>query len=76
MTYVTRRQRAEKRKKRFKLVAIAIAAVAIICLTLFCFLSWRSSEEHRKAVAGLNIPEYSGQAYVVMNNNVPCHTDI
>lgn len=35
MTYVTRRQRAENRKKKFKRVAIAIVAVAIICLALF-----------------------------------------
>lgn len=71
MTYVTRRQRAENRKKKLKRVAIAIVAVAIICLALFCFLSWRLSESHRKAIAGLNIPAYSGQPYAVINNNVP-----
>lgn len=71
MTYVTRRQRAENRKKKLKGVAIAIVAVAIICFALFCFLSWRSSESHRRKIAGLNIPEYSGQPYAVINNNVP-----
>ncbi len=71
MTYVTRRQRAENRKKKLKRVAIAIVAVAIICLALFCFLSWRLSESHREAIAGLNIPAYSGQPYAVINNNVP-----
>lgn len=71
MTYVTRRQRAEKRKKKLRRVAIAIVGVAIICFALFCFFFWKSSERHRKASAELNIPTYSGQPYAVMNNNVP-----
>ena len=71
MTYVTRRQRAENRKKKLKRVAIAIVAVAIICLALFCFLKWRSSEAHRKYQASLKIPEYSGQAYAEINGNIP-----
>ena len=75
MTYVTRRQRIEKRKKKLKLVAIAIVAVAIICLAIFVFLSWKTSENHRKAITGLNVPEYSGQAYAVINNNVPYFED-
>ncbi len=68
-------QRAEDRKKKLKRAAIAIAAVAIICFGFYCFLSWRALEEHRKAVAGLNIPEYSGQAYAVINNNIPFFED-
>ena len=75
MTYVTRRQRTKKRKKKLKLVAIAIVAVAIICVAIFVFLSWKSSENHRDSVAGLNVPEYSGQAYAVINNNVPYFED-
>lgn len=75
MTYVMRRQRAEKRKKKLKLVAIAIVAVAIICIAIFVFLSWKSSEKHRKVITGLNIPKYSGQPYVVINNNVPYFED-
>lgn len=71
MTYVTRRQRAENRKKKLKRVAIAIVAVAIICFALFCFLKWRSSEAHRKYQASLKIPEYSGQAYAEINGNIP-----
>lgn len=71
MTYVTRRQRAEKRKKKFKMVAIAVLAVAIICLGLLCFIKWRFTESQRKYINGLQIPEFSGQAYVVINDNVP-----
>lgn len=71
MTYVTRRQRAEKRKKKFKLAAIAMIAVAILCVTFFVFLKWWSSEAHRKYQVSLKIPEYSGQAYAVINDNVP-----
>lgn len=71
MTYVTRRQRAEKRKKRFKLVAIAMIAVAIICVAGIGILKWKSSEQYRKQQAGLYIPSYAGEPYVVINGNVP-----
>jgi DNA-entry nuclease len=71
MTYVTRRQRAENRKKKLKRAAIAIVAVAIIFLALFGFVSWRLTENHGKATSGLNIPIFSGQPYAVINNNVP-----
>lgn len=71
MTYVVRRQRVEKRKKKFKMVAIAVLAVAIICLGILCFIKWRFTESQRKYINGLQIPEFSGQAYVVINDNVP-----
>ena len=71
MTYVTRRQRAENRKKKFKRVAIAVIAVAIICVAFWGFLRWKSSEAHRRYQASLKIPEYSGQAYVEINDNIP-----
>ena len=75
MTYVTRRQRAEKRKKKFRLVAIAIIAVAIICVAGICLLKWKSSEGYRRQQAGLHIPAYSGEAYAIINENVPYFTD-
>lgn len=75
MTYVTRRQRAEKRKKKFKLVAIAIIAVAIICVAGVCLLKWKSSESHRQQSAGLSIPEYTGEPYAEINGNIPFFTD-
>ena len=71
MTYVARRQRVEKRKKKFKMVAIAVLAVAIICLGILCFIKWRFTESQRKYINRLQIPEFSGQAYVVINDNVP-----
>lgn len=71
MTYVARRQRVEKRKKKFKMVAIAVLAVAIICLGILYFIKWRFTESQRKYINGLQIPEFSGQAYVVINDNVP-----
>ena len=71
MTYVTRRQRVEKRKKMFKMVVIAVLAVAIICLGILCFIKWRFTESQRKYINGLQIPEFSRLAYVVINDNVP-----
>lgn len=75
MTYITRRQRAERRKKRVKLVAIAIVAVAIICIAGIGALKWKSLEQYRKQQAGLSIPQYAGEPYVVINGNIPYFTD-
>ena len=73
--YIPQRELAKKRKKRLRF-AIAIAAVAIIYFSIFSFLVWKSSENYRRAVAGLNIPAYSGQPYVVINDNVPFFEDV
>ena len=69
--YVTRRQRVENKRQSFKTVVIAIIVVVILCIAIFGFLKWKSYENHRKYVEGLQIPEYSGQAYVVINDNMP-----
>lgn len=71
MTYITRRQRKEKRKKKLKLIGIAIVAVAIICFVLLLFAKYKYSEINPKTMSCLEIPEYSGRAYTVINNNVP-----
>lgn len=71
MVYVTRRQREEKRKKKIKLVAIAMVAVAIACVTLFCFLKEMPFESYHNEQGNIEFPEYSGQAYTVINGNVP-----
>lgn len=75
MTYVTRRQRKERRKKKMKRVAIAVIAVAIICVAFFCVLKWPYAEWNRKTEAGLKIPTYSGQPYVEVNDNKPFFED-
>lgn len=45
--------------------------MAIICIALLIFSHVISSEPYRKQQAGLNIPEYSGSAFAIINNNVP-----
>lgn len=45
--------------------------MAIICVALFGFLKWWTSEAHRKYQASLKMPDYSGQAYAEINGNMP-----
>ena len=63
------------RKKIMKFAAIAIALITIICIAIFCILNWLYSEKSVNAVDVLNIPEYSGVAYVEVNGNKPFFTE-
>lgn len=69
--FIARRQRAEKRKKRFRLIAIAVIAMAMICFALMWALNGRRGEEPDEHRACPDIPEYCGQAYAVIHGNVP-----
>ena len=69
MTYVTRRQRAERRKKKVRRSAIALSAVVMICFAVFCVMKWPYAEWN--VAAGLKVPAYSGQPYVEVNGNIP-----
>lgn len=75
MSYVTRRQRAEKRKKKLKTLAMTLIVMASLCIAGLFFLRWRSSEQRRKALAALQIPAYAGQPYAVIHDNLPFFTD-
>jgi DNA-entry nuclease len=76
MTYVTRRQRAEKRKKKWKRVGIAAIAAAVCCIAvpilIKCILRQRTSGN---AAKNINVPAYSGVPYCVVNDNVPYFTE-
>lgn len=63
------------RKKILKFAAVAIAVIAIICIAVFCVLNWLYPKEHGSAEDILNIPEYSGEAYVEVNGNKPFFTE-
>lgn len=63
------------RKKILKLAAVAIAVIAVICIAVFCVLNWLYPKEHGSAEDILNIPEYSGEAYVEVNGNKPFFTE-
>lgn len=75
MAYVTRRQRAQKRKQKLKRIVIAVAAMTILCCAIFFFISWNRARIKKKAIEDLHIPEYSGQAYAVINDNKPFFKD-
>lgn len=63
------------RKKIKKLAAFVMAAVAIICIAVFCILNWLNPDKNANAEDVLNIPEYSGVAYVEVNGNKPFFTE-
>ena len=75
MSYVTRHQRAEKRKKKLKTLAMTLIVMASLCIAGFFFLRWRSSEQRRKALAALQIPAYTGEPYAVIHDNLPFFAD-
>lgn len=60
-----------KKRKHTKLVAIAVTVVAILGLMFPGVLKWTLQNSPQKYLAELHIPEYSGQAYTVVNDNVP-----
>lgn len=71
MAYVTRRQRAERRKKKAKRVISVFLALPIICFVFFCLLKWPYTEWNRKTAAELDVPAYSGLPYTEVNGNKP-----
>ncbi len=71
MTYVTRHQKAERRKKKIKIIVISIVIVALLCLSVAAFILIKSAVDSRAARSGLNIPSYSGNPYAILNDNKP-----
>ncbi len=75
MKYITKKQRRENRKKKFKVIAVAALSITIVCISILGILKWNSVEKQKEFYAGLKIPEYSGQAYTVVNGNIPFFSD-
>lgn len=77
MPYITRRKKAELRKKKKKKIAIVLCTMAIICFALYIGISIyiANDRDDRTSINELSdIPEYSGSPYVEINNNVPYFT--
>lgn len=70
MTYVTMRQRKEKRRKKRRSVAIASIAMAILYIVTRSLYGIPSSEPEQ-VISVSEIPDYDGKPYVVINNNIP-----
>ena len=67
------REKTNKILKSFRIIALI---VVILFLAVFIFASAsKSSEVHGRNEAGLTVPEYSGEAYAVINNNIPLFTE-
>ena len=65
------KQKIRKNKKKLRILAIILSVCCLVCVALFVFYKWYLKEQHRKYVASLEIPEYSGEAYAVINGNMP-----
>lgn len=74
MTYITKRQRAEMRKKRCRTIAAGFLAVMILFMVIAAAGKY-TMRKNRNPLAGIRIPEYSGQAFCVINQNEPFFTE-
>ena len=63
------REKTNKILKSFRIIALI---VVILFLAIFIIASAvKSSETYSRKESGLTIPQYSGKAYAVINNNIP-----
>ena len=63
-----------KKKKNTLLKSFRIIALIVVILFLAVFIiasAVKSSETYSRKESGLTIPQYSGKAYAVINNNIP-----
>ena len=73
MTYRERRKQAEKREQICKI----ILAIALLGVCLYCFwdgVQWENGKSSGYGI-GFLVPTYSGQAFCVINDNVPFFTE-
>lgn len=73
MKYVEDRQPEENRKKKTRL--ITVLSVVFVCVLALGILKWNSDRKGNGFCSGLQIPEYSGQAYTTVNGNIPFFGD-
>lgn len=82
--YVTRKQRKERRERKLKLILVLIAVVAVVFIICFVFISsfiyfsgkgYFSIGNHgSESIVYSNdkiIPDYSGNDYIILNDNIP-----
>lgn len=72
MTYVTRRQRKENRKKKIKIFTGALVLIAVVLMSFN--LIWKFNNNNSDEVS-FKIPAYSGETWVEINNNDPFFKD-
>ncbi len=75
MKYISRRYQIEDRKKKIKKIYISALIIVIALLILLYVLKLVVGTDKRKYVYGLEIPEYSGNPYITMNDNKPFFTE-
>ena len=72
MTYVTKRQRKEIRKKKIRTIAFWIAGLMLV--VVIGIVLWNVHVRSKNNV-NVTVPEYTGKPYVEINNNKPFFTE-
>lgn len=85
MAYITRRKRKEIRKNKIKKIIIAICGLLILLATSVIYLGFRydSGKTKKEIISNSDtdssseiiIPEYSGEPYAYINENVPLFSE-
>ena len=70
MTYNGQGKRSV-RDKNNKHTLIVLRMVAVLCIGAFGFFHWGPLSDQKADTANLEIPEYAGQPYEIINGNVP-----
>lgn len=71
MTYITRRQRKELRKKKIKQYGIGLLVVLLLCIAGVIAFKVVTKRDYSSEAT---FPVYSGQPYIEVNGNVPFFT--
>lgn len=71
MVYVTRRQKAEKRKKMLRKVAVLAVAALLLGSAVFFALRFYTLPDSKSTAEDFSIPAYSGNPFVEINGNLP-----
>ena len=64
-----RKYKSRRLKRKYRVLIGVI--LLLLGLGVIYFLSWNSSVLRRDRQKEMSIPEYSGQAYVIVDNNIP-----
>ncbi len=71
MTYITKRQRKELKKKKIKTVVIGFLAVLLLCIAGLIAFKLVNKKDYSSETT---FPVYNGQPYIEVNDNIPFFT--
>ena len=75
MKHVSKRYRIKNSRKNVRKILLFALSIIVVVFILLVIFKKPLSVEQKKYVYGIEIPEYSGNPYVIMNNNEPLFTE-